>query len=70
MLLQSTDLGFEADEVEDLLLETEWYVCIHNRLLWQFAVFLNRGILRANIDTDEAKEIVGQIVKSIKSSMT
>lgn len=26
VLLQSADLGFEAEEVEDLLLETEWYV--------------------------------------------
>ena len=26
VLLQSADLGFETEAVEDILLETEWYV--------------------------------------------
>jgi len=26
VLLQSTDLGFETDEIEEILLDTEWYV--------------------------------------------
>lgn len=33
MVLQSADLGFETDAVEDILLETEWYVqcAMHSR---------------------------------------